>query len=390
MFANSWRVGSVKGIQLGVHPSWLIVLVFFTWSLARGWYPTAYPTWSPATYWIAGAVSTLLLFASVLLHELGHALTALRLGVPVRSIVLFIFGGVATLERDADSPGKEFWIAVMGPVVSVALALAFYLLSAITGPLGQPVVAVATYLAIINALLVVFNLIPGFPLDGGRILRAAVWGFTNDYKRATRITSVVGQACAYALIFFGITRILGGNVFGGLWTVFVGWFLLSAASASYQQVETRDALAGVTVRNLFRTDPPVVPRGISVAELVQSHIVPKAERAHLVMDNERFMGMITLTDVTRHSQTDWDTTTVGEAMTPVADLKTVTPDTRLSAAMQLMASGDYNQLPVVESGAVLGLLNRADLMRYLTLRAELGVEDTAGSDSGHEDRRVGA
>ncbi len=382
MLGNSFWIGSVRGIRLGVHPSWLIVLVFFTWSLARSWFPSAYPGWSPETYWATGAVATLLLFGSVLLHEFGHALTALRLGVPVRSIVLFIFGGVATLERESDRPGKEFWIAVMGPVVSLVLAGTFYALRFVVAPIGEPVLGVVTYLAVINGLLAAFNMIPGFPLDGGRILRAIVWGATGNYKRATFITSVVGQVVAYILIFLGVYRVLGGNLFGGLWTTFVGWFLLSAASLSYKQAEIQDSLSGVRVRRLLRSDPPTVPPHIPLSDLVYNHILPNSTRAHLVVEGDRLLGMVTLTDVNTFSHPTWAGTTVFTAMTPADRLKMVHPDAPLTEALQLLAGGDYNQLPVVDDGRVAGLLSRSDLMRYMSLRLELGIPGDRSGEAG--------
>ena len=371
---SSLRLGSVRGIELGVHYSWLIAAVLLTWSLAQGFFPQAHPGWSPATYYVAGGISTVLLFASVLLHEFGHALTALRFGIPVRSIVLFIFGGVATLEREADRPRVEFWVAVMGPAVSLALAVLCFLLRFAVAPLGGPVLAIVSYLAVANALLVAFNLIPGFPLDGGRILRALVWAATGSYRRATWITSLIGQGVAFLLIFWGVSRILGGDLFGGIWTSFIGWFLYNAATTSYRQAELQDALAGIRVADLVRAAPPVVPPGLRLSELVHGHMLPAAERAHLVVDDGRLLGLITLTDVVKHPQDEWDRLPVADVMTPAAALKAVRPDTPLTEALPLLAAGDYNQVPVLEAGRPVGLLSRAAVMRFLQLRAQLGIE----------------
>ena len=379
---SSFSLGSVRGIKLGIHYSWLIAAVLLTWSLARGWFPQLYPGWDEATYFIAGGIATLLLFASVLLHEFGHALTALRFGIPVRSIVLFIFGGVASLERESDRPGAEFWVAVMGPAVSLALAVLFYLLRFVVGPLGEPVLAIVTYLAVVNALLLVFNLIPGFPLDGGRILRALVWAVTGSYKRATWITSVIGQGVAFLLIFWGVSRILGGNLFGGIWTAFIGWFLLNAASMSYRQAELQDALAGITVGQLARTDPPTAPPRLSLAELVYGQMLPNATRAHLVVDDGQFVGLITLTDVLKHGQDEWGRVLVADVMTPAGELQTVRPDTPLTDALQALAAGDYNQLPVLDGDRLVGLLTRSTVLRFLQLRTQLGIEGDPAAAAG--------
>jgi Zn-dependent protease/predicted transcriptional regulator len=386
---SSLRLGSVRGIEIGVHYSWLIAAVLVTWSLAQGWFPTDYPGWSTAGYYVAGAVAAVLLFCSVLLHEFGHALTALRFGVPVRSIVLFIFGGVATLERDSDTPWAEFWIAVMGPVVSAALAVIFFVLRVVVGPLSEPVEAIVSYLAIVNGLLLLYNQIPGFPLDGGRILRAILWGVTGSRQRATTIASFVGQIAAFALIIWGVSRILGGDLFGGIWTAFIGWFLANAASETRRGAAVEDALAGVTVEQLMRADPPAVPAGISLATLVTDYMLPGGERAHLVVADGRLAGLITLTDVMKHEQAEWPRLTVTDAMTPAAALRTVSPVTPLTEALHLLATDDFHQLPVLDQGRPVGLLSRSAIVRFLQLRSQIGLDSAAALRAG-ADRRGSA
>ena len=377
---SSFHLGSIRGIAIGIHSSWLLAAGLLTWSLARGWFPQAYPGWSEATYYLVGAVATLLLFASVLLHEFGHALTALRFGIPVRSVVLFIFGGVATLDRESDRPRTEFWIAAMGPVVSIALAGIFFGLRFVVRPLGEPVLAVVSYLATLNALLVAFNLIPGFPLDGGRLLRAGVWAATGDYQRATFVTSLIGRGVAFLLLVWGVYRVLGGDLFGGIWTAFIGWFLLNAATATYRGVVTRDALDGVAAGQLVRADPPIVAPALSLFELVYERMLPKAERAHLVVDEGRLIGLITWGDVMKHRQGDWYRRPVANIMTPAARLKTVRPDTPLSEAVRLLSTGDYNQLPVLDGERPVGLLSRSAVMRFLHQWAQLGVDSATGRE----------
>lgn len=369
---SSLRLGTVRGIAVGVHISWLIAAVLVTWSLAQGWFPSAYPGWAAASYYLAGALAAVLLFLSVLAHEFGHALTALRFGIPVRSIVLFIFGGVATLERDTETPKAEFWIAVMGPVVSALLAVGFFGLSLLLGPITEFAAAILGYLAIVNLLLLLFNLVPGFPLDGGRILRAILWWLTGNQGRATTIASVVGQVVAFGLIFWGISRLVGGDLFGGIWTAFIGWFLFNAAAEARRGVAQQDALAGLTVGQIAHDLPPLVTPELTLQALAHERILPTGQRAHLVIDEGRLVGLVTLTDLMRYPQAEWTARTVRDAMTPADRLRTVAPRTPLTEALHVFAQDDFHQLPVLDNGQPIGLLSRSALIRFLQLRTQLG------------------
>lgn len=367
------QLGKVRGIAVGIHPSWLLAAILITWSLGQGWYPASYPGWSTPAYYLAGAISAALLFLSVILHEFGHALTAQRFGIPVRSIVVFLFGGIATLDRDSDSPKAEFWIAVMGPVVSALLALLFWLLRPIAALVGTPAEAIISYLAIVNGLLLLFNLIPGFPLDGGRILRAILWAVTDNQRLATTIASVVGQIVAFGLIIWGVARIISGDLFGGIWTAFIGWFLNSAAAETRRAAPKQDALRGITVAQLTRPDPPTVQATTTLAALVREQMLPTGERTHLVYDQQQFVGLITQTDILRYPENEWPQHTVGQAMTPAAQLKTVTPTTSLTDALHLLAADNFDQLPVLAQGQPVGLLSRATIVRFLQMQAQFGA-----------------
>jgi len=370
---NSLRIGTVRGIEVRIHFSWLLAAGLMVWSLADGYFPELYPGWSTATYYSVGVVAALLLFVSVVLHEFGHSLVAQRRGVPVRSITLFIFGGVAAIEREPDRPRDEFWIAVMGPVVSAVIAAVCLLLGAIIEPLSAPLGAIALYLGVTNGLLVAFNLIPGFPLDGGRILRAVVWGLTGNQRRATTIAAATGQVAAYLLIFWGVSRLFGGDLLGGLWTAFIGWFLANAGTEARQGAAIQDALAGVTVADLAHEAPPVVSPDIPLGDLVYRHILPTGERAHLVVADDQVVGLITLTDVMKHRQEAWDSLSVAAVMTPARKLRTIGPDRPMEEALRMLAAEDFNQLPVVDGGRAVGLLSRAAIVRYLQLRLQLGA-----------------
>jgi Zn-dependent protease len=370
---SSLRIGTVRGIELRIHFSWLLAAGLMIWSLADGYFPELYPGWSAMTYYSAAVVAALLLFVSVVLHEFGHALTAQRRRVPVRSITLFIFGGVATIEREPDRPRDEFWIAAMGPVVSAALAVACLFLGVVVEPLSAPLGAIALYLGVTNGLLVAFNLIPGFPLDGGRILRAIIWGLTGNQRRATTIAATTGQIAAYLLIVWGVSRLIGGDLFGGLWTAFIGWFLANAGAEARQGAAIQDALVGVTVADLVREAPPVVGPDIPLDELVYRHILASGERAYLVVADDQLGGLITLTDVMKYRQEEWDNLSVAAAMTPAWKLRTIGPDRPIEEALRLLAAEDLNQLPVIAGGRAAGLLSRAAIVRFLQLRLQLGV-----------------
>lgn len=371
MDGGALRIGSVRGIELRLHVSWVLALGFLTWSLARGWFPQFYPGWSEATYYVVAAVAATLLFVSVLLHEFGHALTALRLGIPVRSITLFIFGGVAELKRDADRPGAEFWVAIMGPAVSAALALGCWLLRPVAAAAGEQALAIVSYLALLNGLLLAFNLVPGFPLDGGRILRAALWGALGDFRRATAIAVAIGQGVAFLLIGWGLFRLIGGDILGGAWTAFTGWFLSNAATTAGQQAALREELAGIRVAEVMEPHPSVVSPSLTLARLVNEHMLPGSQRAHLVVGDGRVLGLVTLTDVLRQGRGAWEGQTVADVMTPAARLVSTTPAAPLTTAIQQLAEGDFHQLPVLDGGEPVGFFSRAGLVRYMQLRNQL-------------------
>jgi Zn-dependent protease len=269
------RLGTLAGIEIRIHYTWLFAFVLIAWSLAQGYFPISNAGLGGGTYWILGIASALLLFGSVLVHELGHSLLAGARGLHVDSITLFIFGGVSSITKEASTARDEFLIAVVGPVTSLVLAGLFWLLGQLLPP-ASAVAAVTSYLAFTNLLLAGFNIVPGFPLDGGRVLRSILWGATGNLPRATRIASYVGQAVAFGMIGWGVSRLLGGDVFGGLWTAFIGWFLNSGAEASRQQQTVRAVLDGVLVTAVMDTSAPVAEPSLSVHDFVCEHTLRQA------------------------------------------------------------------------------------------------------------------
>jgi Zn-dependent protease/CBS domain-containing protein len=371
---GSLRLGNIAGINIYAHLSWLIILVLLTWSLANDWFAQLFSGWSTATYWIVAFVSTLLLFICVLAHELAHALIAQRSGLTVKHITLFIFGGVAHIEEEMQRPGVEFRVALAGPIASFLLAtLAFLLAWPLRGS-NTAAEAVLDYLAVTNFLLGAFNLIPGFPLDGGRILRSIIWKVTGNFKKSTRIASFVGQAGGYLFILLGIVAFFTGNFFNGLWVAFIGWFLLSAAQTANSQVELQSTFRGVSVAQVMNTRPLTVPANISLQKLVEEYFLPLGLRSAPVTWGDYLAGLISLSDFARVARERWPYTPVGHVMRLLDQVTTATPAQPLLEVLHVMGTQNINQVPVVEDGRLVGLVSREEIIRYLQVRLFSGVK----------------
>ena len=370
MSRHTVPLGRVLGIPLELDYSWFLVFALLTWALAVGHYPAEFKGWSPSLYWIMGAVTAVRLFVSVLLHELGHSVVARRYKIPVRRITLFIFGGVSQIEAEAATAGADFRIAVAGPLVSLGLAALFAGLKVVVAGVS-PLLALTQYLAYINVGLALFNLIPGFPLDGGRGLRAVVWGLTRDFHRATRIAASVGRGFAYVFILIGVWQAFGGNVVGGLWIAFIGWFLESAAVAQTQQVAVQDLLGGHTVAEAMSRDLVAVPRDATLQQLVDQHILTSGRRSFLVRRDQAVLGLLTLHHVVQIPRTQWGTTTAEQAMIPVARMRSARPDTELRTALEAMDRDGVNQLPVMMDHSAVGVLRREDIISFLRVAQQL-------------------
>jgi Zn-dependent protease len=373
----SIRLGKIRDIELGIHYSWFIVFVVFSIILATEQYPGTYEGWSDTQYWTIGIASVLLLFISVIIHEFGHAITAQREGIPVQSIVLFIFGGVATITRESEEPGDEFKIAIAGPITSAALAGLFGAAWAAVGDSSEQVSALLGHLAFVNLALAIFNLIPGFPLDGGRVLRAIIWKATGSLRKATRVVSFIGIGVGALFLFIGVLAIVNGNLANGLWGIALGWFLQNAASQGYASLVQRDILRDVSVHQLMDTQPAVVAPDVSVEQLVMRHILGENVRGALVVDDNALLGIVTLTDIKELERERWPETSVREIMTGRDALYSVTPDAQLVAALERMVQHDLNQMPVLDGDRLVGMVSRSDFMRYLQMREELGLLDPA-------------
>ncbi len=373
---SSLRIGKIAGITIYIHISWIIILVFLTLSLATDWFPQLYKGWSSSTYWIVGLLSALLLFVAVLLHELAHSLVARARGLPVNNITLFIFGGVSNIEEEPKSPGVEFQMAFVGPLVSLLIGIIAYLLDLAVRN-GSPLDAILGYLAVSNILLGIFNLIPGFPLDGGRVLRSIIWKASGSLRKATRATTIVGQFIAYLFILWGIWQFFGGNILNGIWIGFIGWFLLNAAQSANAQVMLQTMFKGVTVEKVMNPSPAIVPANISLQRLIDEYFLPQGLRSAIVMQGDLLAGLITLGDIRHVPREEWSQTPVGHAMIPLEKLHVVSPEQNLNDVLPLMTGQDINQLPVVQNGRLVGILSRDAIMRYIEIRRNLDLDKAA-------------
>ena len=359
------------GIPLGIHYSWPLIAALVAFSLAKGYFPTEYPGWSSELYWITAVITTIFFFASVVTHELGHSIVALREGLPVRSITLFIFGGLAQIGREPRTAAAELRIAAAGPVVSLGLAGLFRALSFL--PAAPMLAASGTYLSRINLMLAVFNLLPGFPLDGGRILRAILWATTGNLRTATRQAATVGQVLAFGLIFLGVWQIFLGNPLNGLWIAFIGWFLNSAAESSLHQAALGQLLEGVKVRDLMTGECPVVDGTTSLEQFVDEHVLRAGRRCVLVTEDQSLRGMMTLHNIRTVPREHWSRRTVAEVMTPIEQLQRARLDEDVWSLLQRMDEADVHQMPVTDDGRLVGLITREHLIRYIRTRLELGI-----------------
>jgi Zn-dependent protease len=374
---NTITILSVAGIPIRIHASWLAIYALITWTLAIGYFPRVLPDGSATTYWISGLIAALLLFVSVLLHELSHSFVALAHGLAVRSITLHVFGGVSHLEDEPATPRAEFLIAIVGPLTSFAIGGLLWTLT----PLGLvpdgTAAAIVGYLVFVNVAVGIFNLIPGFPLDGGRILRAAVWKWKGSLSGATYTASRVGTAFAFVLMGLGLLQILSGEVVGGFWFILIGLFLRSAADASYSQIALREALGRVPVRSVMTRNVVSTRPDTSVAELVdlfwQHHFT-----SFPVVDGDRVAGLVALQGIHAVDRERWPHTRVREVMRPLDDTLSVTASDSAHAAFSKATTNGIGRLAVVDGSRLVGYLSLKDLTHVLALQGVGGVKRRAG------------
>jgi Zn-dependent protease/CBS domain-containing protein len=372
MMKGSIRIARIAGIDIAIHYTWFLIFILITWSLAAGYFPVQYPGWEAWVYWVTAVAAAVLLFISVLFHELAHSLVAKSRGLPVKGITLFLLGGISNLESEPEKPGLEFAIAIVGPLSSVLLAGIFKAVDFLGYAPAGPVKAVVDYMFMLNVLLAAFNILPGFPLDGGRVLRAIIWGATNDLKKATNIATVVGQVFGWIFIIGGVAIALWtGDFMGGIWIVLIGWFLNGAAEASRRELELRSIWLNVRVASVMNDRPETVEPSAPVSLLVNEVYIKRGLRVTPVVHDGSLQGIVTIGDIKKVPPSDWPTTSVGKIMTGLP-LKTVRPEDSMSTAVQMMAENSYDQLPVMVEDRLVGMLSRADIIRYVQVHYELG------------------
>jgi Zn-dependent protease/CBS domain-containing protein len=390
---SGFRIGRIFGVNIRIDWSWLLIFLLITWNLGTT-FGELHPGWGMTLRWGMAVGAALLFFASVLAHELAHSLVAKARGVPVRGITLHLFGGVSNIEREPNSPSGEFVMAILGPITSLVIGGVLVWIAGLgIGPLREtladptqalrqidPALTLLMWLGSVNIMVGLFNLIPGFPLDGGRVLRSILWAVTDNLRQATRWASWVGQGIAWLMIFAGIAMtfgvqmpILGTGLGNGLWLAFIGWFLSSASAQSYQKIVIQDILEDVPVARMMRSDPPTLSSGISVSSMVHDHVMGTDECCFPVMDNGQIVGIVTLDDVRAVSRDAWDTRTIRQIMTPADELVTVAPDEDAAEALNKLMRRDVRQLPVLRDGKLAGVLRRRDVIRWLQLHSELGT-----------------
>jgi Zn-dependent protease len=390
--SSGYRLGRLFGVEVVADLSLLVIFALVTFNLGAGLFPRWRPDWSMAMTWSMALAAAITFFSSVLLHELSHALTARAFGIDVRRITLFLFGGMAHMEREADSPKAEFFVALVGPLTSAVLgALALWLglewagpavaqamaaedMAALASALREvgPVPILLLWLGPINIMLALFNLIPGFPLDGGRMLRSILWATTKDLARATRWSAGAGQAVALALIAWGVFNLFQGALGSGLWLILIGWFLNNSAKMSYEQLLLRQELEAVPLEKIMRTRLLRVEPTLTMDRFVNDCVMRGEQQAFPVEARGRVLGIVRLADVRRLPPSEWHAATVAEVMQPIGELPALPPSARAEQALDELARRDVEQLPVVDHDHIVGLVSRGDLMRWLALKSGMG------------------
>ncbi|ARV59420.1 site-2 protease family protein [Nostocales cyanobacterium HT-58-2] len=370
---QAFRLGSIFGFEIRIDLSWFLIFFLILWTLTVNVFPAEYPGLSNATYIGMGVVGTLLFFASLLAHELSHSLVARMKGIPVEGITLFALGGISRMRKEAERPGDEFQIAGVGPLTSVVIAALFGLLWWLGSSAGwsAAVNGVTAYLAFINFILAIFNLLPGFPLDGGRLFRSMIWKVTGNLKKATRMASASGKFLSYLLISLGIWQVFGAGLLSGLWLILIGWFLYNAAENSYQELLLRTSLEGVQARDLMTPHPETVQSDLNLQDLVDEYFLHRRYKAFPVIQNDRPVGIISLNQVRKIPRDEWTHRSVGETMTPAQKGVIVFPEETMLEILQKMEESGEKRVLVARNGVLEGIITANDVASWLQRRQEL-------------------
>ncbi len=373
MFGKKIRLFTLFGFEVNIDFSWIIIAILIAWSLSTGFFPYEYHNLSAQTYWLMGIVAALGLFISIIAHEFSHSLVARAQGMSMKGITLFIFGGVAEMGEEPPNARAEFYMSIVGPLSSIAMALLFYWLYAVGDHSGWPVAinGICKYLAIINGILAAFNLIPAFPLDGGRVLRSILWRIRGDLNWATRISSQIGSFFGVALIVYGFYRVFSGNLFGGMWMILIGLFLQNAAQTSYQQLIARKVLEGESVRRFMKSDPVTVEPDTTIEQLLEDYIYHYHFKMYPVVDSGNLLGCITVKQVKQVPKEQRHERTVGQLRLECSADNTISPEEDALRALSNMNRTGISRLMVVEDRRLVGIVTLKDMLRFLSTRLEL-------------------
>lgn len=373
MFGKRITLFRLMGFQVRLDFSWIFIAFLVTWSLAAGLFPDYYEGLSPTTYWGMGIAGALGLFASIVFHEFGHSVVARRHGIPMKGITLFIFGGVAEMESEPPTPKSEFLMAIAGPIASILLAAIFLGAFALAQIAGAPpaVTGVLGYLGWINGILVAFNLVPAFPLDGGRVLRSALWGWKKNLRWATRVASIMGTGFGLLLIGLGIFSVLFGSLISGLWWFLLGLFIRSASQMSYQQVLLRQALEGEPIRRFMRADPISVASDLPLSQVVEDYFYTHHHKVFPVVDNGHLLGCVSVEQIKQIPKEEWPRRTARDISIPCSEQNTITSDTDAVRALSTMNRNGTSRLMVVDHDRLVGIISLRDLLNFLALKVEL-------------------
>ncbi len=370
---NSLVIGEVKGIKIEINISWLIIFALVTFMLATNFFPLNYPEWDTTLSWFLGALIAIFMFVSVLLHELSHSIVAIKNGIDVKKITLFIFGGVAQIEKEPDEPLKELKIAIAGPAMSIFLSVVFSLLAGGAAALGasEYITVPLNYLAAVNMVLAIFNMVPAFPLDGGRVLRALIWYFKKDIRMATKISSSIGGFFGYFLIFTGIFQALGGQFIGGLWFVFIGWFINQASQISYQQTLITDIFKKIKVKEFMTKDVVVIDYHKTIKEMVDEYLYNYKYKSFPVRRIDEIVGVVGINEIKNMPNHLWDEKLVVEIMRPLTEDMVVSPDSNVTDSLKNLAKNGLGRVLVMEDEEVVGIISNTDVLNYIRINSEL-------------------
>ncbi|MFW6140777.1 MAG: site-2 protease family protein [Acidobacteriota bacterium] len=374
MFGKGIKLIKLFGFEVKIDFSWLLLGLLITWTLAQGLFPHFYGGLSTATYWLMGIAGALGLLVSIVFHELWHSLIARKFGLPMKGITLFVFGGVAEMTEEPPSPKAEFFMAVAGPIASIVLGLGLFGVTFLGDSMGWPqsVTGVFNYLALLNLILAGFNLIPAFPLDGGRVLRSVLWGWKDDIRWATQLSSKIGGAFGIALIVFGVVEVIMGNFIGGIWMALIGMFIRGASQTAYQQMLLRRSLEGEKVRRFMKSNPVTVSPSLSIEDLVEDYIYKHHYKMYPVVDDGKLTGCVTINQVKEIPKDKRDQHTVEELAQSCSEKNTISSDEDAMKALSIMRKNHVSRLMVVENGKLVGVIALKDMMGLLSLKIDLG------------------